>query len=208
MVLKVSHISPLPFEPGQESMLMSAFRNGKQGAFKTVYEIFFRSQCFFANNLIHDKEQVEDIVSESFVKLWDRRGEFIALENVKAFLFTVTKNACLNHLKHINRRNSSQRELRYLYAENFYDMELQIIHADLLVLVYYEIEKLPPLAKKILKLTFNEGLTIEEIAKKLNMPMQNVRNNKSRAIELLKLKLGKKSVLPIIVFLLQQLYTH
>jgi len=89
----------------------------------------------------------------------------------------------------------------HLSKEDDKEFELQIIYAELIDLVKQEIEILPPLAKKIIKMSYQNGLKTEEIAEKLKMPAQNVRNNKSRAIEILRIALKKKNISPHILLI-------
>jgi len=78
----------------------------------------------------------------------------------------------------------------------------RIIYADLVKIVFKEIENLPHLARKVFKMTYIDGLKPKEIATELNMSSQNVRNNKNRAVELLRTSLDKKDIPISFLFLL------
>ena len=180
---------------------MHRFKSGEETALKDIYEMFGRSLFFFVNNMIDNSQQAEDIVAESFIKLWRQRATFVELRNIKAYLYVIARNACLNYLKHIKRRTSSHKELQYILDESHDEVLNRIIYSDLLKIIFDEIENLPELARKIFKMTFIEGLKPDEIALRLNMPSQNVRNNKSRAIELLRGLLNKKGTFVGLVLL-------
>ncbi len=174
---------------------MHKFKTGEETALKDVFKLYGSPLYFFAHDLIDNRQQAEDIVAESFAKLWRQRKTFAELRNIKAYLYIVTRNACLDYLKHVKRKTSSHRELRYILKEGNDEVLNKIMYADLLKVVFTEMENLPDLAKKIFKMTFIEGLKPEEIAEKLDMPSQNVRNNKNRAIVLLKGLLIRKGAL-------------
>ena len=189
------------FDNLDNDIWMHRCKTGDESALKDVFDRYGGSLFFFAKNIIDNKEEAEDIVAESFIKLWRQRATFVEQRNIKAYLYVITRNACLNHLKHIKRRNSSHKELMYLENEGHEEVMNRVIHAELLKIVQDEIEKLPELAKKIFKLTFVEGLKPDEIALQLSMPTQNVRNNKSRALEILRLSLARRDYMISLVLL-------
>jgi RNA polymerase sigma-70 factor (ECF subfamily) len=189
------------FDNLDNDIWMHRFKTGDESALKDVFDRYGGSLFFFAKSIIDNKEEAEDIVAESFIKLWRQRETFVEQRNIKAYLYVITRNACLNHLKHIKRRNSSHKELMYLENEGHEEVMNRVIHAELLKIVQDEIEKLPELAKKIFKLTFVEGLKPDEIALQLSMPTQNVRNNKSRALEILRLSLARRDYMISLVLL-------
>ncbi|MBS1597440.1 MAG: RNA polymerase sigma-70 factor [Bacteroidetes bacterium] len=180
---------------------MHKFKNGDESTLKDAFEFYGGPLFFYARNIVEDKEEAEDIVAESFIKLWRQRVTFVEQKNIKAYLYVITKNACLNYLKHKKRKASSHKEIMYLETEGHEEVMNRILHSELVKIVSDEIEKLPELAKKIFKLTFVEGLKPDEIALQLSMPTQNVRNNKSRALELLRNSLAKKDFMVSMVLL-------
>jgi RNA polymerase sigma-70 factor (family 1) len=189
------------FDRLDNEIWMHKFKNGDEATLKDVFELYGGSLFFFAKNIIDNKEESEDIVAESFIKLWRQRATFVEQRNIRAYLYVITRNACLNYLKHKKRKTSSHKELMYLETEGHEEVMNRIIHSELIKIISDEIEKLPELAKKIFKLTFVEGLKPDEIALQLSMPTQNVRNNKSRALELLRLSLAKRDFMVSMILL-------
>ncbi|HMR19621.1 MAG TPA: sigma factor, partial [Sphingobacterium sp.] len=53
---------------------------------------------FFAYKITKNKEVSEEVVSESFYKLWQGRGKAVSIEAIKSFLYLVTRNACYDHI--------------------------------------------------------------------------------------------------------------
>lgn len=169
--------------------LMHAFNNGDAGAFNAIYRQFTRPLFYYARKMVPDQE-AEDIISVCFVKLWDKRTDFVTLGNVKAFLFISTRNACFNSLRTSQQLNSQQKELHYLLedSEEIFHHE---ITTELLQLVHKDIAALAPQRKKILQL-FLSGLTEREIAGRLQITAKTVRNQKANAIQILRNRLVNK----------------
>jgi RNA polymerase sigma-70 factor (family 1) len=169
---------------------LTAFNNGNNSAFQTIFEQYNKLLFTCSVQLVKDKEQAEDIVAETFTKLWQRKEVFQTTEHVKAFLFVTTRNASLNYLRHIQRKTASQSELSYLQKDkDDQDVITDMIEGELLRKIYPLIETLPNKCKTIFKLIYFEDASTDEVAEKLNISPRNVLNQKRRAIQLLKKKL-------------------
>jgi RNA polymerase sigma-70 factor (family 1) len=169
---------------------LTAFNQGSSSAFRIIFENYNKILFSCAMQLVKDKEQAEDIVSEAFTKLWQRHELYQSEDHIKAFLFVATRNACLNYLRHIQRKTASQSELSYLQRDkDDKDIITDIIEGELLRKIYPLIETLPGKCKTIFKLIYFEDATTDEVAEKLRITPRNVLNQKRRAIQLLKKRL-------------------
>jgi len=80
--------------------LIAALHANDPKAFDILFETMFPELCYFAVKLIGDKEQAKDIAASSLFTFWKLdKSTFEKMETVKSFLFTVSKNKCLNYLK-------------------------------------------------------------------------------------------------------------
>lgn len=190
---------------GQDEVeLMESFRNGEDKTLAYFFDLHYKSLCYFAVRLTQDTEQAEDIVSECFLKIWRSRTEFQTTQNIKAFLYISCRNACLNHLKYLKRRNAAQ-ELYFGQLQEGEDTILyQIIETEVLGILSKEIEELPDKCREVFKMIYVENKKTDEIAADLGISVKTVRGHKARAIELLKTQLLKKgmSAAVLLAFLL------
>lgn len=169
---------------------LASFNQGSSSAFRIIFENYNKILFSCAMQLVKDKEQAEDIVSEAFTKLWQRHDTFNTEEHIKAFLFVATRNASLNYLRHIQRKTASQNELSYLQKDkDDQDIITDMIEGELLQRIYPLIETLPTKCKTIFKLIYFEDASTDEVAEKLQITPRNVLNQKARAIQLLKKRL-------------------
>jgi len=180
-------------ELGKGDDYMVAFREGDSRVLNTIFDEFYDALCYFAARLIIDSEEAKDIVGESFIKLWELRGNFKSMQNVKAFLYITTRNTCLNYLKQAERSARQQQEAAYIIAENDDLSLMEVTRAELLRQLYMAIESLPPQCQKIIKMSYVLGKKNQEIAEELGLSLQTIKNQKSRAVELLKARLAKKT---------------
>ncbi|WP_188746936.1 RNA polymerase sigma-70 factor [Parapedobacter defluvii] len=161
--------------------------------FNELFERYYRPICYFVLQLTNDEQQAEDIASECFQKVWTNRMSFDGLASVKAFLYKAAKNAALNYLKSMKVRSTAHSEILYL-SEHTEDFILaKIMQTQLLTYIYDKVEKMPPKIKEVFNLIYQDGLSTKEISEKLNTSEQNVRNAKTRALNLLKKTLATKT---------------
>jgi len=181
-------------------------------SFELIFRNFYRSLCFFAEHLVHDGDDAEDIVEDLFVKLWNKHLKFESEQHLKAYLYRSAKNACLDFLKVSERsgaRNTLFAEERG-YSEEAYLNE--IIRAEIIAEIYHAIETLSPQCGKIITMSYVDGKTNQEIADELNLSIQTVKNQKGRGLALLKQRLpnDKFQLLMLIPYLhlFNQFYKH
>jgi RNA polymerase sigma-70 factor (ECF subfamily) len=176
--------------------IWTAFQQGERQAERQVFQHFFKPLCLYAERITGQLEAAEDIVAESFVKAWDRRQDFLALDNCKAFLYRVVRNASINFA--IATRQHRQAHLNVAYIESQEKeaepaLQREILRVELLQEIYAEMENLPGRCGEIFKLIFIHGKSTEEIGALLNINPQTVRTQKARAIQLIKTQLLRKN---------------
>lgn len=184
-----------------DAELALRFVEGDRRALDQVYQRFYRPLAYFAYQLTNNMQQSEDIAAVSLIKIWERRQDFNELKSIKSFLYTASKNAALDYLKAQKVRANASASLRHDIEENEDQINAFQVEAELLQHIYDSIGALPAKARQVFTMIYIDGLTVEAIAERLNMPVQTVRNNKSRAIELLRIELIRRNVSPAVFFM-------
>jgi len=182
-----------------ENELIVSFRTGAPDALQTLLKQFYSPLCLFAERLLADKAASEDIVGEAFIKLWNKRANFENLQNLKAFMYITVRNACLNHLKQVKRDTLNQKQLAYLTGEKEEFVLNEMIRSEILQEIMQEINNLPEQCGKVLKLGYLEGLKNQEIADLMNISVHTVKNQKARAIQLLKVRLRDRDLMSLLL---------
>ena len=172
----------------------SEFQKGNPVAFTHVFDLFYRPLCYFAGTMLGDEGEVEEAVSDAFVKLWQKAAGFDDLKSIKGFLYISTKNRCLDLLKQQKRQQASLADYRYTLDALGDGDDHALLETEVLTMVYTEIERLPTKAQSIFKMLFLKGLRTDEVADQLGISVKTVRNQKARAIQLLQTALLKKGL--------------
>lgn len=175
--------------PGHD--LITLFNRGNEKAYYGIYKELYPSIFTLANKMVNNTQEAQDVCTESFVKLFQTEEKFDSLQNLKAYLFRITRNACLDVIKMEERHSLRHKELLYL-MENKEELFRQEVEADLVEMVYASIENLPRKCRNILKMTLT-GISYEEIAARLNISVSTVRNQKARGVKLLRIALLKEN---------------
>ncbi|MEO7047548.1 MAG: RNA polymerase sigma-70 factor [Ferruginibacter sp.] len=184
-----------------DSDLMNNFSSGNEDAVKEIYDLNYRPLCYFADQLINNTAEAEDIAVESFLKLLKKRADFKNYAEIKSFLFTVVRNACFDFLRKAKVVDRSKMELTYLApaAESFGEEEM--ITAKVLQAIYEEIEQLPGQCKIIFKAIYIDNKSTGTIAEEMSLSSQTVLNQKSKALHILREKLSRSGLYSATVFL-------
>ncbi|MBN9384537.1 MAG: RNA polymerase sigma-70 factor [Chitinophagaceae bacterium] len=176
--------------------LIVQFNQGDTEAFTAIYNRYYSTLYYFVKRFIPEREDAEDITADVFVKLWKLRTNLKTIKNIEAFLYVTGRNACLDFLRHIHRKNIRQKELIHalLYQpeegrleEDVQTLVLQAIHA--------EIEKLPRSCRTVFKMAYIDGMSNSQIAEALGVNNQSVRNHKLRAAKLLRIAILNRNML-------------
>jgi len=150
--------------------LMYNFRAGNETAFRHFMKQHLNALTFHAYRLCRNKEIAEEIVSDTFSKLWQLKGNFENEINIKSFLYITTRNACLDHIRSVqNRTNSQSVELDEDLVLSESDPLTHLIHAELIRSLINEINRLPQRQGDVFRMVYLEGLTTDEICARLNI---------------------------------------
>lgn len=134
---------------------------------------------FYAERLLENRDDAEDIIQEVFLKLWDMRGELGRYNNVQALSVTMTKHLCLNRMKVRQRTQDDVGEVMLVYDAPSPYQELE--QKDSVDQVMRIIDSLPGLQQTILRMKHVDGYEVEEIAELTGSTADAVRMNLSRA---------------------------
>lgn len=176
-------------KPLTEEEAFSAFASGDEKGFDYFFKSHFGSLCYFGFRLLNDKAIAEDVVMESFYKLWQRRSLIQKPASIKSYLYIIVRNACLEVLRRQKKSQLEQNELAYLADEVEEPVQREIVYAEMMHSIYTAIQNLPPQCSKVFRMLYQEGKGYQQIADEMQLSISTVRNQKARALLLLKQKL-------------------
>jgi RNA polymerase sigma-70 factor (ECF subfamily) len=166
--------------------------NGK--IFSRIFEKYYAALCLFAERIV-GAENAEDVIEELFVTLWNKQHVFNDEEHLKAFLYHSAKNACLDFLRSDGRANVRNTKYAMLFDDTEESYLAEITRTETIRELHQAIDELSPQCRKVVRMGYFEGLSNAEIAEKLGVSVQTVKNQKAQAIALLRKRLPANKLL-------------
>jgi RNA polymerase sigma-70 factor (family 1) len=159
------------------------FVAGDNLAFKYFFDRHYRNIFYTSYKIVQDKAAAEDIVADSFQKLWEQRDKIRSEGHIAGFLTVVASNASLNYIGREERKQAIVDELRYLATDlDNTDLARNMIEAEFTKNLYEAVEQLPKKCRAVFKLLYFEQATTKEASEKLGISERNVLNQKAIAI--------------------------
>ncbi|WP_426790747.1 RNA polymerase sigma-70 factor [Sphingobacterium sp. WOUb80] len=170
---------------------------------ESLFQQYYRQLCLFANNILRDEAQAEDVVQSFFAGLCEGRNTLPEEENArKSYLFISVRNNCLKQIRSEKTRNRYVDQLDKDMIEEQTVMDA-MIQAEVIHQLMEAIHQLPKGCRQVLHMAVFEKLSNDEIANNLSISINTVKSQKKRAIQLLKVRLNAH-LLMLLLFLLSE----
>jgi RNA polymerase sigma factor (sigma-70 family) len=132
--------------------------------------------------------EAEDVVQETFIKLWERRGELQDIQNLEAWCMQMTKNRSIDK-RRLRHNHSEGLESAYSLSSPEAGPDRQAELSDEIAQVKQLMQELPPKQRLAMQLRDIDCLSYQEISDTLDMPLNQVKTNIFRARKSLRSKL-------------------
>ncbi|WP_052144217.1 RNA polymerase sigma factor [Sphingobacterium sp. SYP-B4668] len=176
-----------------EQDLLFGIQRGDYAAFTEVYTRFVDKLYLFSQKIALDNSDREDIIQEVFSSLWLRRAD-LKIENLGAWLFMSVRKQALYQLRKKKYRDQYMQSI-VDFVSPFYDPILGVIQEkELQMYLDSQLEKLPPRAQEIFRLSRKEYLSYKEIAERLDISEKTVRKQVQNVLKVFRYKLGYKTL--------------
>lgn len=173
--------------------LVDALLRGEERAFAYLFETYYEGLFGYASRLLQHTESAHDIVSDTFVKLFENHKKLKIHTSLKPYLYKAVYNSCINEIKHRKRVD----EYANTHLSDFYfneilqtpEAELALWEEDMNTAIQSAIDKLPERCREVFSLSKQEQLSNKEIALKLNISVKTVEGQITKSLSRLKKEL-------------------
>jgi len=173
----------------QENELVARIVAGDEKAFTTLFFNYLPILQSFALKFTKSEIAAEEIIQDTFLRIWLSRDKLEAVENVKAYLYKFVSNECLSYLRKSLRETKILENARLSQQTSSNNTIDTINLNEINALVTVAVNKLPHQRRKIYLLSRVEGKNIQEIAEILNLSPNTVKNSLVSALKSIRIYL-------------------
>jgi RNA polymerase sigma-70 factor, ECF subfamily len=174
-------------------------QKGNPEAYREVFRLLYPRLKGYCKLFVSDENEVEDLIQECFITLWDKRETIDVQKRLESFLFVIIRNKCLNFLKtqkfdseNISTDNLQIAELQYLYQLDLAEKEEKSLE-ELLIQTFQEsVNEMPAKMKEVFVKCKLEGKKQKEVAEELGISIKMVEKQISKAKKQIREQLLKK----------------
>jgi RNA polymerase sigma-70 factor (family 1) len=167
------------------------FQQGDEKAFEQVFKSYYASIVVFTKKITGSQDESEDIATEVFLILFKRCNHFDSEPSIRAFLYVSARNRCLNYIKAKKRHGVKNLEfVERIQDDTLLEYEYSI-KQEIVEAIHNSIESLPGECRKIFKLLYYKEMSPAEVAAELQIAVNTVYVQKSRAVNILRIRLSE-----------------
>ncbi len=193
--MKINHREKSARTYAIKNYVLEGFKRGNAHAFSKVFQELYPALCYYGFQITADRFASQDIAEDAFIKVWERRQLFNHFNVLKAYLYTIVKNDSINWLKaEARRRASEDGSAAALQNPDPPALEL-LVKTEVIHELHCAIKKLPPQRQKVMKMLYQDGKSVKEIAQELNVSLTAVKLHKKAGLQFLQKLLPLPSIL-------------
>lgn len=169
-----------------EQLLIKKLESGDPDAFSDIFSAYYKDLVMFAFSFTKEFPDAEEIVQETFVKLWKDRDRIDVRVSLKSMLQKSVQNRFIDwhrHNKIVNGYSSYVMNNSPLFD---FDADTYVLRSELEGSIEKAIANLPEKFKEAFEMNRFGGLKYQEIATKLHVSVRTVEVRISKALELLR----------------------
>jgi len=177
-------------------------QKGSHKAFNVIYDMYADKLYGFLLAHTKSRQMSEDIVQDTFLKLWINRKTLSTDGSLQSFLYTISKHEMIDLFR--SQINKVEFELYVEYIDekklDYNDIEKKLFYDDFLKALKLSKKLLSEKQLEIFELSKEKGKSIEEIATQLQISEQTVKNHLTTSLKKIRTQLSNMNILFLIIF--------
>lgn len=177
----------------EDDVLVKEAIGGNEQSYKKLVEKYRRALHFHILKMVSEREQVEDLVQETFVKAFDNLNSYNTNYAFSTWLYRIATNHTIDYLRKKKLQTLSIDEpvetksgkMEMQLPDKSAHTDRDIIQKQRKKMVQQAIEDLPEKYRKVIQLRHMEEKSYQEISEVLDKPLGTVKAHIFRAREML-----------------------
>ncbi|SHN35570.1 RNA polymerase sigma factor [Mucilaginibacter sp. OK098] len=185
-----------------DEQLVILLKKGDQLAFTEIYSRYAEKLAGFAASKLYSIDDSRDLLHDLFVAFWENRDNLNISSNLQSYLFTILRRRIVDKIRKNITREEYAVMLQSLTTPHYSTTEQRMVEKDLKQQIRIALNELPPRVHEIYHLSREENLNTREIAEKLNLSEQTVKNQLTIALKHLRQVLSNVVIATFVWWLL------
>jgi RNA polymerase sigma-70 factor (ECF subfamily) len=168
-----------------EKALLSEIARGDERAFKKLFDLYKGRFYSVVLKMTRSDEVAEDIVQDVFMNIWNKRERLVDIDNPSSYFFTAVYRRVYHHYRKI----AQEKKLLQVVPpvkESVNTTDEIVLARESNKLISQAISKLPPQQQRVFKLSKQEGLSREDVARQLQISPNTVKNHLADALKFIR----------------------
>ncbi len=172
-----------------ETNILIRLRNGDHQAFEQLYHQYKRSIAGHLLHMFRDEALTQDLVQDTFIKIWENRAQLDEHKSFKSFLFTIATNNAYNIFQKAGREDKVRLGLHLALQNAANQVEDYIFRKEHAELLRSLLALLPEKQREVFRLAKLEGYSYAEISEQLGISPNTINTHLKRASSFLRKRL-------------------
>ncbi len=190
-------VARVKIDKAHENQLINDAKQGKRAAIESLIKLHQDRLYAFVWRIVRNDSDAEDICQETFLRAFSSLKDFNEEYRFSTWLFTIGYRLALNHIKHRSARDGFDFS-NVTSAKSAQSPEQIVIQSEqannLRTLIWSEVDNLSAFQRAVMMMFYREGLSCQEIADSLDIPVATVKSHLHRGRDKLRKRLEVKGV--------------
>jgi RNA polymerase sigma-70 factor (ECF subfamily) len=170
--------------PGNEKELLSRIAEGDETAFSQVFYAYYPRLFSFISKFDQQTGNIDEAIQETFIRVWMSRDQLPGIENFRAWIFTIASREAIALIRKNLLKQKTSEAYQSKQTSQYPETPAEIVQAgEIKRLVTRAIEEMPPARRRIYRMSREWGLKPSEIAARLGLSVNTVKNTLVTALQ-------------------------
>lgn len=165
----------MPENEDIKRLLAAVSLNDDQSAYRELFIRLHNRLKQFAWSIVRSGEEAEEIVSDIFIRIWQKRHQLADIESPLLYFYTAIKNQALNQLRKNKRQQNLHAEAWMVQGNSIiFNPEQLLLTGEMMRQIIKAVNELPPRCRLVFKLIKESGLSYRETSTLLDLSVKTI----------------------------------
>lgn len=177
-----------------EKHIVELLQERNEKAISLLYEHYGDTLLGVANKVVRDEELAQDVLQESFVKIWKKSDSYdVSKAKLFTWLFRITRNTAIDKLRSVNTKTDKEIQID---VSDVYNLGVDSTRPEFMD-VRENLDKIEPKYQIVLDALFFQGMTQQEASDELDIPLGTIKSRLKIGLRELRKIYGPTMILAI-----------